>query len=190
MFNPSSTWEGLPYLFSPVNNSTMVLYGSMVLGLIHLNTGMVISFCMKVRRGRLVDGLWEEVPLWVILIGGIMAGLSLLGITDALATPSIVVMIIGAAALLIGSARGAKGFGIIGAAFGCIYNTLTGWFGDILSYSRIMALMLAGGVVAQVFRCERVHGARLHSHLPYRPLPELRPEYSRLLRARPASPVP
>ena len=41
MFNPSSTWEGLPYLFSPVNNSTMVLYGSMVLGLIHLNTGMV-----------------------------------------------------------------------------------------------------------------------------------------------------
>ena len=151
MFNPSSTWEGLPYLFSPVNNSTMVLYGSMVLGLIHLNTGMVISFCMKVRRGRLVDGLWEEVPLWVILIGGIMAGLSLLGVTDALATPSIVVMIIGAAALLIGSARGAKGFGIIGAAFGCIYNTLTGWFGDILSYSRIMALMLAGGVVAQVF---------------------------------------
>lgn len=151
MFNPSSTWEGLPYLFSPVNNSTMVLYGSMVLGLIHLNTGMVISFCMKVRRGRLVDGLWEEVPLWVILIGGIMAGLSLLGITDALATPGIVVMIIGAAALLIGSARGAKGFGIIGAAFGCIYNTLTGWFGDILSYSRIMALMLAGGVVAQVF---------------------------------------
>lgn len=151
MFNPSSTWEGLPYLFSPVNNSTMVLYGSMVLGLIHLNTGMVISFCMKVRRGRLVDGLWEEVPLWVILIGGIMAGLSLLGVTDALATPGIVVMIIGAAALLIGSARGAKGFGIIGAAFGCIYNTLTGWFGDILSYSRIMALMLAGGVVAQVF---------------------------------------
>ena len=74
-----------------------------------------------------------------------------LGVTDALTTPGIVVMIIGAAALLIGSARGAKGLGIIGAAFGCIYNTLTGWFGDILSYSRIMALMLAGGVVAQVF---------------------------------------
>ena len=28
---------------------------------------------------------------------------------------------------------------------------VTGWFGDILSYSRLMALMLAGSVVAQVF---------------------------------------
>ena len=37
------------------------------------------------------------------------------------------------------------------AAIGCIYNTLTGWFGDVLSYSRIMALMLAGSVVGQVF---------------------------------------
>ena len=30
-------------------------------------------------------------------------------------------------------------------------NTVTGWFGDILSYSRIMALMLAGSVIATVF---------------------------------------
>ena len=35
--------------------------------------------------------------------------------------------------------------------FGAVYNGLTGWFGDILSYSRLMALMLAGSVIAQVF---------------------------------------
>ena len=28
---------------------------------------------------------------------------------------------------------------------------MTGYFGDILSYSRLMALMLAGSVIAQVF---------------------------------------
>ena len=28
---------------------------------------------------------------------------------------------------------------------------MTGWFGDILSYCRLMALMLAGAVIAQVF---------------------------------------
>lgn len=151
MFNPASTWEGLPYLFSPVENSTLVLYGSMALGVLHLNTGMAVSFYMKAKRGHIVDGLFEEAPLWVILIGGVMMGLKLLGVTDALYTPGLIVLIIGSVALLFGAGRGAKGFGKVTAAFSCIYNTLTGWFGDILSYSRIMALMLAGSVVAQVF---------------------------------------
>ncbi len=151
MFNPASTWEGLPYLFNPVNNSSLVLYGAMALGVIHLNTGMAVSFHLKVKRGNLMDGLFEEVPLWVILAGGVMMGLSALGVTDALFGVGKVVLIIGAVALLFGAGRSAKGFGKLTAALSCIYNTLTGWFGDILSYSRIMALMLAGSVVAQVF---------------------------------------
>ena len=151
MFNPASTWEGLPYLFSPVSNSSLVLYGAMALGVIHLNTGMAVSFYLKAKRGNLMDGLFEEAPLWVILVGGVMMGLSLLGVTDALFNAGKVVLIVGVVALLFGAGRHAKGFGKVTAAFGCIYNTLTGWFGDILSYSRIMALMLAGSVVAQVF---------------------------------------
>ena len=34
---------------------------------------------------------------------------------------------------------------------GSLYNNITGYFSDILSYSRLMALMLAGAVTAQVF---------------------------------------
>lgn len=151
MFNPASTWEGLPYLFNPVNNSSLVLYGAMVLGVIHLNTGMAVSFYLKAKRGNIMDGLFEEAPLWVILVGGVMMGLKLLGVTDALFTAGKVVLIIGAVALLFGAGRHSKGFGKLTAALSCVYNTLTGWFGDILSYSRIMALMLAGSVVAQVF---------------------------------------
>lgn len=151
MFDPSSTWEGLPYLFNPVNNSSLVLYGAMVLGVIHLNTGMAVSFYLKAKRGNIMDGLFEEAPLWVILVGGVMMGLKLLGVTDALFTAGKVVLIVGVVALLFGAGRHAKGFGKLTAALSCIYNTLTGWFGDILSYSRIMALMLAGSVVAQVF---------------------------------------
>ena len=44
-----------------------------------------------------------------------------------------------------------KGFGKITGIFGSLYNHVTGYFGDILSYSRLMALMLAGSVIAQVF---------------------------------------
>ena len=148
-----STWKGLPALFSPVRDSTLVLYGAMALGVIHLNAGMIVSFLEKKKAGNLLDGLFEEGPLWVILLGGVLLALDLLGLVKsaALHTAGIVILVIGGALLLFGAGRHAKGFGKVTAAFGIIYNTLTGWFGDVLSYSRIMALMLAGGVVAQVF---------------------------------------
>ena len=148
-----STWKGLPYLFSPVNDSTTVLYGAMVLGVIHLNAGMIVSFVEKKRAGNLADGLFEEGPLWVILLGGILLALDMLGVvkSSALHGAGVGILAVGVVLLLFGAGRHAKGFGKVTAAFSIIYNTLTGWFGDILSYSRIMALMLAGGVVAQVF---------------------------------------
>ncbi len=153
MFNPDTTWTGLPYLFNPVNNTVLVLVGAMVLGVLHLNTGMVVSFLEKKRAGKLLDGVFEEGPLWVILLGGILFALNMAGVvkSQALHYAGMALMIVGGAALLYGAGRHAKGFGKVTAAFGVIYNTLTGWFGDVLSYSRIMALMLAGGVVAQVF---------------------------------------
>lgn len=151
---PGSSWEGLPALFSPVRDSNAVLYGSLALGLIQLNVGMLASFLFKKRNGRLADGVWEEGSLWVILLGGILFALTAVGVLKALAmrTAAIVVLAVGAAMLLFGAGRHSTGIlGKIGAAFGAIYNTVTGWFGDILSYSRIMALMLAGSVIGQVF---------------------------------------
>ena len=148
-----SDWKGLPALFSPVRDSTLVLYGAMALGVIHLNAGMVVSFLEKKKNGNLADGIFEEGSLWVILLGGILLALDMLGILRSrmLHNLGLAILIVGAAMLLFGAGRHSKGIGKVTAAFGVIYNTLTGWFGDILSYSRIMALMLAGGVVAQVF---------------------------------------
>ena len=148
-----SDWKGLPALFSPVRDSTLVLYGAMALGLIHLNAGMVVSFLEKKKNGNLLDGIFEEGSLWIILLGGILLALDMLGLVQSrmLHNLGLAILIVGSVMLLFGAGRHEKGIGKITAAFGCIYNTLTGWFGDILSYSRIMALMLAGGVVAQVF---------------------------------------
>ncbi len=148
-----STWKGLPALFSPVRDSNMVLYGAMVLGVLHLNTGMVVNFVKRTKRGDLMGAVFEEGSQWIILLGGVLLLLQMFVFKKAslLHTIGIAVIILGAVMLLYGSTRGATGFGKITAPFGCIYNTLTGWFGDVLSYSRIMALMLAGGVVAQVF---------------------------------------
>ena len=153
MFNPASTWPGLPYLFNPLSDggAEPVLYGAMVLGAIQLNTGMLINVLKKLRRGEVVSAVFEEGSLWVILLGGVLYLLPTLGVLPIPATPGLALLVIGLVMLIFGAGREAKGFGKVTAGFSVIYNTVTGWFGDILSYSRIMALMLAGSVVGQVF---------------------------------------
>ena len=146
IINPDTTWAGLPALFTPLNDTIMILLGAMVLGVIQIITGMIISFVEKCKSGDVFGAVFEEGTWWVIFIGG---GLAALGIGSVAGVP--VVLVIGGVMLFIGSAKGKKGFGIISGFIGAIYNGVTGYFGDILSYSRLMALMLAGSVIAQVF---------------------------------------
>lgn len=145
-------WQGLPKLFSPTEDSIVVLIGSLVLGVLHLNAGMVVSFVQKWKAGNKASAIFEEGALWFLLVAGIVFALQKTGIVPRIPqTLALGLLIAALAVLLFGAGREAKGFGKVTAAFGCIYNTATGWFGDILSYSRIMALMLAGGVIGQVF---------------------------------------
>lgn len=161
LFKPDSDWPGLWYLFSPEKQSTLVLYGSMVLGLLHLNAGMAVSFYKKKKAGQVLDGVFEEGSLWVVLLGGLLLAADKLFLhTEVLGIVGMAVLGLGVAALLFGAGRHAKGIGKVTAAFGCVYNTVTGWFGDVLSYSRIMALMLAGGVVGKVFNTVAVMPAQ------------------------------
>lgn len=144
--NLGEGWGVLPALFNPMTDTIYILVGAMALGLIHLNTGMVINFVKKAKRGQLADAIWEEGALWVTLVGIVLFVLKLGNVSGI---P--VVLVVGALMVFYGGTRGAKGFGKLTSIFSTFYNTVTGWFGDILSYSRIMALMLAGSVIANVF---------------------------------------
>ena len=115
--------------------------GSMALGFVHILTGMAVSVAIKVRRGQLLDAFWNEITLWITFAG---IGLAVLGITN-------LVLYAGLALMVLGPALNGKGFGRVTGIFSSLYNNVTGYFGDILSYSRLMALMLAGSVIAQVF---------------------------------------
>lgn len=145
IINPASTLA-LPALFTPLNDTLAILIGSLVLGLIQIITGMIISVVRKVQAGDVADAIWSEVTWWIILGG---AALAILGIGSVGGYP--VVLIVGLVMLVIGSTRNAKGFGKLTALIGAVYNGATGFFSDILSYARLMALMLAGSVIAQVF---------------------------------------
>lgn len=144
-------WQGLPSLFSPTEDSTLVLAVSMLIGFLHMNAGMAVSFALKWRAGDKAAAIWEEGSLWALFLTGGLYALSSMGILPLPSTLCLALLVAALLMLLFGAGRDAKGIGKFTAALGCVYNTATGWFGDILSYSRIMALMLAGGVVGQVF---------------------------------------
>ena len=107
---------------------------------------MAISVVRKVQAGTWTDALWDEGTWWIILAG---VALAVVGIGNLGGYP--IVLLIGLLMLLYGGTRNAKGFGKLTALIGTVYNGATGFFSDILSYARLMALMLAGSVIAQVF---------------------------------------
>ena len=140
LINPASTFE-LPHLFTPMDDTTAILIGSLCLGAVQILTGMGISAVQKIRRGDYQDALWNEITWWVVFAG---IALMVLKVTP-------IVLYVGAAMVLVGAGWDKKGFGKVTAIFSSLYNNVTGYFGDILSYSRLMALMLSGSVLAQVF---------------------------------------
>ena len=141
IINPDTTFKSLPALFTPLDDTISILLGAMVLGFIQIVTGMAVSFVEKIKKGEIMDAVWEELTWWVVFAGiGCMA----LGVTN-------IVLYVGLGMVVVGSGWSAKGFGKVTAIFGSVYNHVTGYFGDILSYSRLMTLMLAGSVIASVF---------------------------------------
>ena len=131
----------LPKLFDPLDDLTMILIGSMALGVVQIITGMAISLIEKCRRKKFLDAFFEEITWWIVF----------LGIALAVLKKGTAVLYLGCALVLLGPIVQGKGWGKLTGVFGSIYNHVTGYFGDILSYTRLMALMLAGSVIAQVF---------------------------------------
>lgn len=145
--DPTWFW---PPLFNPVNNTIQVMIGSMALGVIQVFTGMAISMVEKFKRGEVLDAISNELAWYCILIG---AALTIAGpmVAPVLGTVGKVLLFGGLGLLLVGNLIQAKGLGGLVGFGGAIYNGVSGYFSDILSYLRLMALMMAGAIIAQVF---------------------------------------
>ncbi len=145
IINPNST-VALPALFTPLDDTIAILVGSLVLGVIQIFTGMAISVVYKIKTGDFIDALFSEITWWIILAG---VALAIFDIGTVSGVP--VVLVIGLLMLAVGGTRNARGFGKITSFIGLVYNGVSGYFSDTFSYARLMALMLAGSVIAQVF---------------------------------------
>ncbi|MEQ2456409.1 V-type ATP synthase subunit I [Flavonifractor hominis] len=138
--------SGVPApLLNVMEDPMTVLVFALAVGFVQIVVGMIVKFWMLCRDGQVVDAILDIGTWWVIFAG---IGLFALGVGNVAGYP--VVLIIGCL-MLLGQGRNAKGFGKVTAVVGAVYNGVTGYFGDILSYSRLMVMMLAGSVIGQVF---------------------------------------
>lgn len=146
--------------FIPLNNPMKLLVYSMLFGVIHLFTGLGIKGYICIKQKDYTSFVCDVLCWFMLLIGLIMMLLPT-SIFASIAQVTIVfpqwlvmlsrgLAIVGAVGILLMSGRSSKNFGLrIALGAYDLYN-ITGWLSDVLSYSRLLALGLATGVIAQV----------------------------------------
>lgn len=151
---PAALW------FIPLNDPMKLLVYSMLFGVIHLFVGLGIKGYMCIKNRQFMD-FFCDVVLWFCLVVGLILMLLPSSLFASIAQTEIVfpdvvnlmakvLAIFGAVGIVLMSGRGTKNPGIR-LALGAydLYN-ITGWLSDVLSYSRLLALGLATGVIASV----------------------------------------
>ena len=142
MFGISALW------FNPVEDPMTLLVFSLIFGGIHLFVGMGIKAYILIKSGHMVDAVCDIFLWYILLIGLVLFGVGNM-ITPVLSEIGKYMSIIGAVGILFTGGRSKKGIGKITGGLGSLYG-ITSYLSDVLSYSRLLALGLATGVVSQV----------------------------------------
>lgn len=147
--------------FVPLENPMQLLLFSFLLGIIHLFTGLGVQLYQLLKSKKYADALYDVV-FWYFLVGGLIIFLLSTDMFNEMmalgfqfpalvGTVAMVFAGIGAVGIILTAGRESKSpvkRGLKGL-YG-LYN-VSGYLSDILSYSRLLALGLATGVIATVF---------------------------------------
>lgn len=128
-------------------NTIMIL--SLVFGVIQIFTGLIIKGTMLIKARRTMDALFDVGSWMITLISiGIFAATTQVSLPSFVKYIAIAGMIIGAVLIVYAGGREEKSVGAkIGQGVYNLYN-ITGYVSDLVSYTRLMALGLAGGSIA------------------------------------------
>ena len=149
-----------PLWFFPVNEPMRMLSFAMLIGLIHLLTGLGIKFYQLLKQRDYKSILYDVVTWFVLVVSSTFILLSMdmikgiLGIS--LTMPSFVtklcevLAIISAVAIVLTNGRESRNpFKRFLKGAYALYG-ITGYLSDVLSYSRLLALGLATSIIATV----------------------------------------
>ena len=154
--------EGL--IFNPITKSTDFLVLALALGEIHLVAGLIVNMVLTWKKGSRLEAIGSTIPYLILFAGldmlapELAAGMGLigpfsegvLGVFAILSDVGLYVTIAGFASILLFKGLGQKTFiGWLVKGLGGLYSLIS-FASDLLSYSRILALGLVAGVIAQV----------------------------------------
>lgn len=138
-----------PLWLNPLEEPLTLLIFSFAFGVVHLFVGLGVKAFMLIRDGHPLDALFD-VGFWYAFIIGPVLLLIGDGIAPGLGEVGKYLSIIGAVGLILTQGRDKKG--IISKLMSGVLSLygITGYLSDVLSYSRLLALGLATGVVSSV----------------------------------------
>ena len=126
---------------------------AMGIGIFHICVAMTVKAICYTKR----FGLKENIATWgwlILIVGGVLTGLLALGkilSPEAIKWALIIIGAVSALAIYIFNTPGRNPLINVGAGLWDTYNMATGILGDVLSYLRLFALGLAGGMLGQAF---------------------------------------
>ncbi|MDF2820958.1 MAG: hypothetical protein K0R15_1399 [Clostridiales bacterium] len=149
-----------PLWFFPVNEPMRMLSFSLLLGLLHLLTGLGMKLYQCMKHKDYKSALYDVVLWFVLLISTVLLLLSMQMVVDILSIDFILPSAVGS---ISGIFAGLAAIGIVLTngresrnpfkrflkGLYALYG-ITGYLSDVLSYSRLLALGLATGVIASV----------------------------------------
>ncbi len=141
---------GTPALINPLEDVMLLMAMSLVFGIVHIYIGLGIKGYTLLRDGDIMDFI-SDILLWYVFITGVCLLVIpiVAGDIGIFAVIGKYLAIIGAVGIILTGGRAYKGFMRIFKGVSALYG-ITGYFGDILSYTRLMALCLSSGVIGQV----------------------------------------
>jgi len=166
----------IPFTFAPLENPVAMLVLSLVLGAIHLLVGFTLKTIVTIKdsykktltSGKkfklIMHGLFDSIFMYALFAGvGLVAfpmamemvapDVDISGLQNAIpfSTIALVLVIFALAGIVLTSGRRAPTIrGKFAGGFGGLYK-LINLFSDVLSYSRLFGLALAGGAIAYAF---------------------------------------
>ncbi|TAH72141.1 MAG: V-type ATP synthase subunit I [Anaerolineaceae bacterium] len=149
-----------PVWFYPVEKPMLMLTFSMAIGIVHLLTGLAMKGYQLAKQKDYKGIIYDVIFWYVLLISGIVLLLSMKMVTDILGiTVNISDVAVDVAGILFGASAVAiiltngreskQPFKRILKGLYALYG-ISGYLSDILSYSRLLALGLATGVIGSV----------------------------------------
>jgi len=138
-------------LFNPIKQPLVFLLISLALGVIHLLTGIILELWENIKRGDVVSAILDQASWVILIIGAILFGMGKIKIlSNFFTTFGLIMFLFGIGILFFFSGRKSKSFlSRFGKGAFELYGLIQ-LFGDVLSYTRLLALGLATSVIATV----------------------------------------